>query len=51
VLAASFTIAILLFIALVVRGVRHGDYRALGAALAVAVMTVIMARGRGGKKT
>jgi hypothetical protein len=50
VLAACFTLALLLFVALVVRGVRHGDYRALGAAIAVAIMTVIMARGRRAKK-
>ena len=46
VLAACLTIALVLFGGLVVRGVRHGDYRALGAAIAVLAMTVVMAKGR-----
>ena len=45
-LAAMVTAAFFLLGALVVRGVRHGDYRALGAAVAVIALTVAMARGR-----
>jgi hypothetical protein len=45
-LAAMVTIALFLIGALIVRGVRHGDYRALGAALAVIAMSTVMARSR-----
>ena len=48
-LAGSMTVAIFLLGALVVRGVRHGDYWALIAAIAVIAMTVVMARGRAKK--
>ena len=46
VLAACLTLALFLIGGLVVRGVRRGDYLALGAALAVLALTVVMARGR-----
>jgi hypothetical protein len=45
-LAALLTIGLFLLGALVVRGVRRGDYRAAGAAAAVVAMTVLMALGR-----
>ena len=45
-LAAMVTTAFFLLGALVVRGIRHGDYRALGAAVAVIAMSAVMARGR-----
>ena len=48
-LAGCVTVAVFLLGALVVRGVRHGDYLALAAAVAVIAMTVVMARGRGKK--
>ena len=46
VLAACLTLALFLLGALIVRGIRAGDYRAAGAAAAVIAMTVVMARGR-----
>lgn len=49
VLAGCVTVAVFLLGALVVRGVRHGDYLAFAAALAVTAMTVVMARGRAKK--
>jgi hypothetical protein len=46
VLAACLTLAFVFLGGLLVGGVRRGDYRALGAAVAVIAMTVVMARGR-----
>jgi hypothetical protein len=48
-LAAIVTVALFLLGALVIRGLRRGDYRAAGAALAVIAMSVVMARGRRGR--
>ena len=48
-LSGCVTVAVFLLGGLVVRGVRHGDYLALAAAVAVIAMTVVMARGRAKK--
>ena len=48
-LSGFVTVAVFLLGALLVRGVRHGDYGALAAAVAVIAMTVVMARGRAKK--